>query len=637
MVAYSASSRNRDSLDSMQQELLAHRQSVRDAAAARGVRRTWRHEVLGSHWRKAATPQPSDESSPGCRFSGAFSVGPRLASSCDATQTAHWRLTPHTLTTGSKTPSVGSSSPNPSPRPRRTLRPPRWSIQTSSPTGQKTSIAQRASWHFVALAAAESRRAFTPPCPLISHPPEMWLPNDTEQPELYCELATDTGASATYSATYSSRASPTAVSRASPTENRLRVLQLSDHAAPEQPEIDLRSAGLLDEVLNETPTEGLTQEGAGPVVSGTPPCSHNNWDKVRVKKGSAALRCRDCGASWRVPSSLRKCPSFFCGYCPNGPSCALPHVHKYKNREREALEAQRQAALQAAAAAAARAHVASGEGAAGACFAVPAHVFMGGSPLPSPPQGSPSPRAQDFNAPQGSSPRSASPLATELADGEVQQPRPCDHNNWDAVKLRKGRLTLRCRECNKFWKLLSKSVRKCADFFAGYCPLGTLCPLVHVHRYKNQQKEAEKIRIAAEACQQRQAMCILAASSTGSTASPAAATPAPSPSPPPAVACTFPAIVMRRELPTLPTRELPTLPTKRVPGEGELKKKKKKKAVPPGCAVWNHVVTRKLRTVGSGSWPLDVARVPPPPQEKDRPPQHWPQLLSGLVWPRRKI
>lgn len=632
MVAFSACSRNRDSLDSMQQELLAHRQSVRDTAAARGVCRSWRHEVLGSQWRKAATPQPSDDSSP-CRFSGTFSVGPRLASSCDAAQTAHWRLTPHTITTGSKTPSVESSSP--SPKPRRTLRPPRWSIQTSSPTAQKTSIAQRASWRFVALAAAESRRAFTPPCPLISHPPEMWPPHDSHDRLQESELAMEGG-----SPTYSSHASPTAVSRASPTENRLRVLKLSDQAAPQQPDIDLRSAGLLDEMLNETATEGLPQEGSGLAVSGEPPCSHNNWDKVRVKKGSAALRCRDCGASWRVPSSLRKCPSFFCGYCPNGPGCALPHVHKYKNREREALEAQRQAALQAAAAAAARAHVASGEGAAGACFAVPAHVFMGGSPLPSPPQGSPSPRGQDFHVPQGSSPRSASPLAFELADGEVQQPRPCDHNNWDAVKLRKGRLTLRCRQCNKFWKLLSKSVRKCADFFAGYCPLGVLCPLVHVHRYKNQQKEAEKIRIAAEACHQRQAMCLLAASSTGcqssARASPAAATPAPSPSPPPAPLCTFPAIVMRRELPTLPTIDVRTS-TKRVPGEGEQKKKKKKKVVPPGCAVWNHVATRKLHTVGSGSWPLDVARVPPPPQEKDRPPQHWPQLLSGLVWPRRKI
>eukprot|EP01065_Artemidia_motanka_P021749 TRINITY_DN25_c0_g2_i1.p1 TRINITY_DN25_c0_g2~~TRINITY_DN25_c0_g2_i1.p1 ORF type:complete len:625 (+),score=143.18 TRINITY_DN25_c0_g2_i1:319-2193(+) len=263
-------------------------------------------------------------------------------------------------------------------------------------------------------------------------------------------------------------------------------------------------------VSAEGPASAVPSDSASPqpcdgdAASVRPPCSHNNWDNVRTKKGRFALRCRECGAAWRVPcAQVTKCPQFFYGFCPLGRECPHPHIHKYKNREREAQEAKRQAAASIAARRAAL-DVAAGAANAdelAAIFAVPAAVFaappsISCSPQPSDASPSPPPRRAAQPGTQGAAPAAAN------AEHEPPPPRPCEHNNWDAVKLAKGRITLRCRSCGSFWKAAAKSINKCPDFFAGYCPSGISCGMPHVHRYKNPRKEAEKARLAAMACMQ---------------------------------------------------------------------------------------------------------------------------------------
>eukprot|EP01065_Artemidia_motanka_P021914 TRINITY_DN2613_c0_g1_i1.p1 TRINITY_DN2613_c0_g1~~TRINITY_DN2613_c0_g1_i1.p1 ORF type:complete len:493 (+),score=155.62 TRINITY_DN2613_c0_g1_i1:80-1480(+) len=63
--------------------------------------------------------------------------------------------------------------------------------------------------------------------------------------------------------------------------------------------------------------------------------------------------------------------------------------------------------------------------------------------------------------------------------------RPCDHNDWDDVRTRKGAKILRCRACQSKWKLPSARVPRCAHFLSGHCERGSACSSVHVHKRKN--------------------------------------------------------------------------------------------------------------------------------------------------------
>ncbi|KAJ9463411.1 hypothetical protein DIPPA_21394 [Diplonema papillatum] len=66
-----------------------------------------------------------------------------------------------------------------------------------------------------------------------------------------------------------------------------------------------------------------------------PPCAHNEWDNIRFKNMVVTLRCRVCREQWKTLNvSLRKCAAFYERKCPNGPSCPLTHIHRYK-RARE--------------------------------------------------------------------------------------------------------------------------------------------------------------------------------------------------------------------------------------------------------------------------------------------------------------
>ena len=68
--------------------------------------------------------------------------------------------------------------------------------------------------------------------------------------------------------------------------------------------------------------------------SSQPPCSHNNWDSVRVKRQIALLRCRECSAQWKMKASqVNRCISYMDGVCDD--SCGLLHVNARKQTQEE--------------------------------------------------------------------------------------------------------------------------------------------------------------------------------------------------------------------------------------------------------------------------------------------------------------
>ena len=67
---------------------------------------------------------------------------------------------------------------------------------------------------------------------------------------------------------------------------------------------------------------------------------------------------------------------------------------------------------------------------------------------------------------------------------------PCRHNDWDNQRVKHNRTMLKCRKCDKRWPT---SIRKrCARFLRGACTLGDDCTLLHIHKYKNRQKETQR-------------------------------------------------------------------------------------------------------------------------------------------------
>lgn len=81
------------------------------------------------------------------------------------------------------------------------------------------------------------------------------------------------------------------------------------------------------------------------------------------------------------------------------------------------------------------------------------------------------------------------------AAGVVSISRPCDHNDWDKVRDKRGWVVLRCRECDVQWRLRPEKVAagRC-DAFAtdDGCRVHGLCPLLHVHRRKRASEERRR-------------------------------------------------------------------------------------------------------------------------------------------------
>eukprot|EP01062_Namystynia_karyoxenos_P045127 TRINITY_DN3345_c0_g1_i1.p1 TRINITY_DN3345_c0_g1~~TRINITY_DN3345_c0_g1_i1.p1 ORF type:complete len:1083 (+),score=296.49 TRINITY_DN3345_c0_g1_i1:113-3250(+) len=78
-------------------------------------------------------------------------------------------------------------------------------------------------------------------------------------------------------------------------------------------------------------------------VSFERPCRDNNWDSMRIKRGWVILRCRECGAQWRIAAEewrVKRCPEFMAhpGSCAG--SCGMLHVHRRRLNlaQRQGLE-----------------------------------------------------------------------------------------------------------------------------------------------------------------------------------------------------------------------------------------------------------------------------------------------------------
>ena len=101
------------------------------------------------------------------------------------------------------------------------------------------------------------------------------------------------------------------------------------------PQLSPDRAEVLQKLVSEKLSDPVFTEAMA-----SRPCNHNNWDNVRIVKGKIGLRCRSCGIHWKADvSAIIKCPAFFNGYCPNGVSCPLPHIHRYKNKAKEEAKA----------------------------------------------------------------------------------------------------------------------------------------------------------------------------------------------------------------------------------------------------------------------------------------------------------
>eukprot|EP01062_Namystynia_karyoxenos_P001923 TRINITY_DN1066_c0_g1_i1.p1 TRINITY_DN1066_c0_g1~~TRINITY_DN1066_c0_g1_i1.p1 ORF type:complete len:781 (+),score=143.31 TRINITY_DN1066_c0_g1_i1:109-2451(+) len=268
----------------------------------------------------------------------------------------------------------------------------------------------------------------------------------------------------------------------------------SPQPEPEEPEGS--AAGplpcLASDVEEEADADWDDAQEDAPLGSAMPPppCKHNNWDNVRVKKGYFGLRCRDCRKPWKVPAAMvEKCPAFFSGYCPNGPNCPLPHINRHKAQLKDAPGSQEQG------------HSTQGSPPAGS------PVFLAAPQAPTQQEAIDATFAVPGMGTEGQKlsaelqqqleqlvlEKSANPGFIEAMAG-----RPCRHNNWDNVRMVKGKIGLRCRSCGAHWKAEVTLIAKCPAFFNGFCPNGVECVLPHIHRYKNKQKEEAKARQAHE-------------------------------------------------------------------------------------------------------------------------------------------
>eukprot|EP01059_Diplonema_ambulator_P015120 TRINITY_DN2621_c1_g2_i1.p1 TRINITY_DN2621_c1_g2~~TRINITY_DN2621_c1_g2_i1.p1 ORF type:complete len:220 (+),score=52.18 TRINITY_DN2621_c1_g2_i1:87-662(+) len=80
---------------------------------------------------------------------------------------------------------------------------------------------------------------------------------------------------------------------------------------------------------------------------------------------------------------------------------------------------------------------------------------------------------------------------------------PCQHNDWDDVRTRKGIKVLRCRVCHVVWKQRSSGAARCMAYLHGCCPYSSAeCQLPHVHRRK--KPKADFIEITPEQFQELQ-------------------------------------------------------------------------------------------------------------------------------------
>eukprot|EP01062_Namystynia_karyoxenos_P076761 TRINITY_DN7585_c0_g1_i1.p2 TRINITY_DN7585_c0_g1~~TRINITY_DN7585_c0_g1_i1.p2 ORF type:complete len:356 (+),score=37.24 TRINITY_DN7585_c0_g1_i1:81-1148(+) len=139
------------------------------------------------------------------------------------------------------------------------------------------------------------------------------------------------------------------------------------------------------------------------------------------------------------------------------------------------------------------------------------HAFGVPSPRTSPPASAAAPAAaavgsgvQSADDPTGPEGSGAGDEAASHVDTDEEAPaagesttgvgttfeRPCAHNSWDNLRVKRGWAVLRCRVCAAQWRIKRHLVQPCVFFFRrrGNCPLGHRCPNRHVH-YTRESRE----------------------------------------------------------------------------------------------------------------------------------------------------
>eukprot|EP01064_Diplonema_japonicum_P006642 TRINITY_DN1448_c0_g2_i1.p1 TRINITY_DN1448_c0_g2~~TRINITY_DN1448_c0_g2_i1.p1 ORF type:complete len:264 (+),score=43.24 TRINITY_DN1448_c0_g2_i1:25-792(+) len=77
--------------------------------------------------------------------------------------------------------------------------------------------------------------------------------------------------------------------------------------------------------------------------------------------------------------------------------------------------------------------------------------------------------------------------------------RPCLHNNWDPVRVKRLHSLLRCRACASQWKLHVTKVVRCPKYGApGGCQQGSLCSALHVNTRKQTYEERTGMKQQSE-------------------------------------------------------------------------------------------------------------------------------------------
>eukprot|EP01065_Artemidia_motanka_P039842 TRINITY_DN4913_c0_g1_i1.p1 TRINITY_DN4913_c0_g1~~TRINITY_DN4913_c0_g1_i1.p1 ORF type:complete len:1047 (+),score=226.21 TRINITY_DN4913_c0_g1_i1:46-3186(+) len=98
------------------------------------------------------------------------------------------------------------------------------------------------------------------------------------------------------------------------------------------------------------------------------------------------------------------------------------------------------------------------------------------SPIPSQ-----SPRSHSPGV-ASTTPSSRGAASDEPAAGHVAFERPCQHNDWDSMRIKRGWVILRCRACASQWRVGADIWRekRCHAFMSETC--AGECGLLHVHR-----------------------------------------------------------------------------------------------------------------------------------------------------------
>eukprot|EP01062_Namystynia_karyoxenos_P002694 TRINITY_DN10955_c0_g2_i1.p1 TRINITY_DN10955_c0_g2~~TRINITY_DN10955_c0_g2_i1.p1 ORF type:complete len:544 (+),score=161.56 TRINITY_DN10955_c0_g2_i1:85-1632(+) len=112
-----------------------------------------------------------------------------------------------------------------------------------------------------------------------------------------------------------------------------------------------------------------------------------------------------------------------------------------------------------------------------------------------------SPVSSDASPPtRSSSPRgTALPAPPATGSSEEDRPPPCGHNHWDNVRVKRGWVVLRCRECSAQWRRRPQSVDRCpffgrANHLGQECTLGAACPKIHISFSRKAREEVLRKR-----------------------------------------------------------------------------------------------------------------------------------------------